>query len=103
MVYGLVILNKKYEKTRVNGYPARGAYMDLDSIEGDKERVISIFKLLGITNIIELYDRDYDEIDDELLPELKKIYRESGKKLNNIQPTLVVIWYGGHGEMAGTA
>ena len=52
MVYGLVILNKKYEKTRVNGYPAHGAYMDLDSIEGDKERVISIFKLLGITNII---------------------------------------------------
>ena len=75
MVYGLVILNRKYEKTRVNGYPAPGAYPDLESIEGDRKRVMSIFELLGIKNIIELYDRDYDEIDAELLPELKKIYR----------------------------
>ena len=62
-----------------------------------------IFALLGITDIIELCDPTYDEIDDGLFPALKAIYKASGKDKNNIQPTLVVIWYGGHGEMAGTA
>ena len=63
-----------------------------------------IFELLGITDIIELYDPTFDEIDDGLHAALKAIYKGSkGKDKNNIQPTLVVIWYGGHGEMAGTA
>ena len=62
-----------------------------------------IFALLGITEIIELYDPTFDQIDDDLHPRLKAIYKASGKDKNNIQPTLVVIWYGGHGEMAGTA
>ena len=62
-----------------------------------------IFNVLGITDIIELCDPTYDEIDEGLFHRLKAIYRESGKNKNNIQPTLVVIWYGGHGEMAGTA
>ena len=62
-----------------------------------------IFELLGITDIIELCDPTFDEIDGGLFNALKAIYRESGKNLNNIQPTLVVIWYGGHGEMAGSA
>ena len=62
-----------------------------------------IFELLGITDIIELGDPTFDEIDGVLHPALKAIYKASGKDENNMQPTLVVIWYGGHGEMAGTA
>ncbi len=51
-------------------------------------------------NITVLTDVTYDEVDDCWL-ELKKKYREADKKEG--PETLFILWYGGHGEMGGTA
>ncbi len=43
-------------------------------------------------------DASYDEVDD-LWDELKKKYKAAAKSGKN----LFLFWYGGHGEMAGSA
>ena len=57
-------------------------------------------EILGIPedNINILKDVTYDEVDD-LWDDLKKKYRAAEKN----GKTLFIIWYGGHGEMAGSA
>ena len=51
-------------------------------------------------NITFLKDATYDEID-ECYDKLKKLYNTAMKAGG--PPTLFVIWYGGHGEMGGSA
>jgi hypothetical protein len=51
-------------------------------------------------NIHALKDASYEQVDD-LWMKLKLLYRAAGTK--NGPETLFVIWYGGHGEMGGSA
>ena len=55
---------------------------------------------IPVKNITFLKDADYDKIDEEC-DKLKKLYNTAMK--DGGPPTLFVIWYGGHGEMGGSA
>ena len=59
-----------------------------------------LFKVLNIPdkNITVVRDADYNKVE-ECWESLKKLYNNARKG----PPTLFVIWYGGHGEMGGSA
>ena len=92
VVIGVMLLNEKYGKT---------SHKNLENVVGDETRVRALFEFLGIpkTNIFYLKDGTLDEVE-MLYARLKLKYLEAN---NNGPKTLFIIWYGGHGEMNGTA
>ena len=104
-MYGVVILNKLYELTRLDAEEGPGVYKDIEEVGGDKERVMLLFTevlKIPVENIVVLEDGNYEEVD-ALWDEIKLKYTAAGRKLNPKGETLFVIWYGGHGEMGGSA
>ena len=102
LVIGLAIFNQEYGETRKHGDKVRGAYYNIDDVEGDCVRVMQLYKqVLKIPddNIKVLRDATHDEVD-ACWDDLKVKYKAAGKKAGE---TLFVIWYGGHGEMGGSA
>ena len=70
-------------------------------LEGDVKNVKQAFRDLGIPaeNTTFLFDSTYDEVEDLWDRVLKEKYKEAER---NRTETLVIFWYGGHGEMAGS-
>ena len=99
IVYAVVVINKEYGKTQAN-VNEKLRYDNLDAVEEDLVKVREALTILGIpgSNITVLKDVTYDEVDD-LWDDLKKKYRAAEKS----GKTLFIFWYGGHGEMAGSA
>ncbi len=99
IVYAMLVINKEYGETQAN-VNEKLRFDNLDAVEGDLDRVRETLTILGIpkSNITVLKDATYDELDD-LWDDSKKKYRAAEKS----GKTLFIFWYGGHGEMAGSA
>ena len=92
LVFAFALFNMKYDL--VDGYK------NLE-LENDVKNVEKAFQALGIPaeNTEWLFDSTYKEVEDLCDDVMKKRYKEAEK---NRTETLVIIWYGGHGEMAGS-
>ena len=98
-MYAWGLFNKEYGLTRLGGEHPK--HDNIGDVVEDEERWRLTLGVLKVPekNIKILRDVTYDEVDD-IWDELKQLYRAAEKNKTN---TLFLFWYGGHGEMGGSA
>ena len=98
-MYAWGLFNEEYGLTRLVGEHPK--HDNIGDVVEDEKRWIETLSVLKVPkeNIKILHNVTYDEVDD-IWDELKQLYKAAEK---NKTKTLFIFWYGGHGEMGGSA